>query len=141
MGKTETDGDLERRQFVRFDAAFPAIVKLYVRGRGGIITTLVNGETVKVSLERMCVELGLSDYIDIISLVEAAMNKIGVDVGVTLIAGGVDFSASAEIMWFKRRGEDRLRIGVRFMGMNRDDRSIWNRVLLSLGEDVQTVEA
>ncbi len=141
MGKTETDGDLERRQFVRFDAAFPAIVKLYVRGRGGIITTLVNGETVKVSLKRMCVELGLSDYIDIISLVEAAMNKIGVDVGVTLIAGGVDFSASAEIMWFKRRGEDRLRIGVRFMGMNRDDRSIWNRVLLSLGEDLQTVEA
>ncbi len=141
MGKTETDGDLERRQFVRFDAAFPAIVKLYVRGRGGIITTLVNGETVRVSLEEMCVEVGLSDYIDVVSLVEAAMYKIGVDVGVTLIAGGMDFSTSAEIMWFKRRGEDRLRMGVRFMGMNRDDRSIWNKVLISLGENVQTVQA
>lgn len=141
MEKSETDAAPERKQFIRFDASFPAIVKLYVKGRGGIITTLVNGETVNVSLEKMCVEMGLSDYIDIISLVEAAMNKIGVDVGVTLIAGGVDFSASAEIMWFKRRGEDRLRIGVRFMGMNRDDRSIWNRVLLSLGEKVQTVEA
>jgi hypothetical protein len=141
MGKTKTDGGRERRRFVRFDAAFPAIVRLYVRGRTGVITTLVNGETVNVSLEGMCVELGLSDYIDVISLVEAAMNKIGVDVGVTLIASGVDFSASAEIMWFKKRGEDRLRIGARFMGMNRDDRSIWNKVLLSLGERVQTIRA
>ena len=141
MKKTKTYEDIEKRHFARFDAVFPAIFRLYVRGRSGIITILVNGETVHVSLEQMCVELGLSDYIDVISLVEAAMNRIGVDVGVTLIAGGMDFSASAEIMWFKRRAEDRLRIGVRFMGINRDDRSIWNKVLLSLGENVQTVQA
>jgi hypothetical protein len=30
---------------------------------------------------------------------------------------------------------------VRFMGMNKDDRSIWNKVLISLGENVQRVEA
>lgn len=141
MKKMEVYADPEKRKLVRLDAAFPVLVRLYIKGRAGIITTLVNGETVNVSLEEMCVELGLSDYIDVISLVEAAMNRIGVDVGVTLIAGGMDFSASAEIMWFKRRGEDRLRIGVRFMGINRDDRTIWNKVLLSLGENVQTVEA
>lgn len=54
-------------------------------------------------------ELGLSDYMDVVSLVEAAMYKIGLDVGVTLRAGGMDFSTSAEIMGFERRGEHRLR--------------------------------
>jgi|GEM_PF-1840641 hypothetical protein len=141
MKKTKAYEDIEKSHFARFDAVFPAIFRLYVRGRNGIITILVNGETVHVSLKEMCVELGLSDYVDVVSLVEAAMYKIGVDVGVTLIAGGVDFSTSAEIMWFKRRGEDRLRMGVRFMGMNKDDRSIWNKVLISLGENVQRVEA
>lgn len=141
MNNTKTYEDIEKRHFVRFDAVFPAIFRLYARSGSGIITTLVNGETVHVSLEEMCVELGLSDYIDVVSLVEAAMYKIGVDVGVTLIADGMDFSTSAEIMWFKRRGEDRLRMGVRFMGMNKDDRSIWNKVLISLRENVKTVQA
>ena len=63
------------------------MLKLYVRSRTGIITTLINGETVNISLEGMCVELGLSDYIDIISLVEAAMSKTGVGVRVKLIVG------------------------------------------------------
>ena len=75
------------------------------------------------------------------SMSEAAMNKIGVDVGVKLIAGGMNFRAIGEIMWFKRKGEDRLKMGVRFMGLNRDDRSIWNKVLLSLGEEAQAIEA
>ncbi len=116
------------------------MLKLYVRGRTGIITTLINGETVNISLEGMCVELGLSDYIDIISLVEAGMNKIGVDVGVELIMGGMNFTAIGEIMWFKRQGEDHLRIGIDFMGLNREDRSMWNKLLLSLGEEAQTAE-
>jgi hypothetical protein len=141
MGRTETYDGPEKRKSVRFDALFPVLLKLYVRGRTGIITVLINGETVNISLEGMCVELGLSDYVDVISLVEAAMNKIGVDVGVKLIAGGMNFRATGEVMWFKRKGEDHLRMGVRFMGMNRDDRSIWNRLLLSLAEEPQTVEA
>lgn len=53
----------------------------------------------------------------------------------------MNFRATGEVMWFKRKGEDHLRMGVRFMGMNRDDRSIWNRVLLSLGEEAQAIEA
>ena len=65
----------------------PVMLKLYVGSRTGIITTLINGETVNISLEGMCVELGLSDYIDIISLVEAAMSKTGVGVRVKLIVG------------------------------------------------------
>ena len=44
----------------------PVVLKLYVGSRTRIITTLINGETVNISLEGMCVELGLSDYIDII---------------------------------------------------------------------------
>lgn len=141
MERTETYGGPEKRQFVRFDATFPVILKLYVRSRTGIMTTFINGETVNISLEGICVELGLSDYIDIISLVGAAMNKIGVDVGIELIAGGASLRATGEVMWFKRKGEDHLRMGVRFMGMNRDDRSIWNRVLLSSGEEAQAIEA
>ena len=140
MRRTEIYDGPEKRKSVRFDALFPVLLKLYVRGRTGIITALINGETVNISLEGMCVELGISDYIDIVSLVEAAMNKIGVDVGVELIAVGVSFRAAGEIMWFKRKGEDHLRMGVRFMGMNGDDRSIWNRLLLSLAEEPQTVE-
>jgi hypothetical protein len=140
MGRAETYDGPEKRKSVRFDALFPVLLKLYVRGRTGIITALINGETVNISLEGMCVELGISDYIDIVSLVEAAMSKIGVDVGVELIAVGVSFRATGEVMWFKRKGEDHLRMGVRFMGMNGDDRSIWNRLLLSLAEEPQTVE-
>ena len=137
MGKKKAYRDHERRQSVRFEVPFPVMLKLYVRGRTGIITTLINGETVSISLEGMCVELGLSDYIDIISLIEAGMNKIGVDVGVELIVGGMNFTAIGEIMWFKKQGEDHLRIGIHFMGMNRDDRSIWNRLLLSSDERAQ----
>jgi hypothetical protein len=140
MVKTEIYDGLEKRQSVRFEATFPIMLKLYVRGRTGIVTTLINGGTVNISLEGMCIELGLSDYIDIISLVEAAMNKIGVDVGVELIAGKMDFTAIGEIMWFKREAEDHLRIGVHFMGINRDDHSVWNKLLLSL-DDGQTAEA
>lgn len=140
MGRTEGYDGPEKRKSVRFDALFPVLLKLYVRGRTGITTALINGETANISLEGMCIELGISDYIDIVSLVEAAMNKIGVDVGVELIAGGVSFRATGEVMWFKRKGEDHLRMGVRFMGMNRDDRSLWSRLLLSLGEEAQTVE-
>jgi len=88
MGKRKIYEGPEKRQFVRLDATFPVMLKLYVRGRPGIITTFVNGETVNISLEGMCVEVGLSDYIDIISLIESAMNRIGVDVGVELIVGG-----------------------------------------------------
>jgi len=99
--------------------------------------TGVTKETVSISLEGMCVELGLSDYIDIISLVEAGMNKIGVDVGVELILGGMNFRTIGEIMWFKKQGKDHLRIGIHFMGLNRDDRSIWNRLLLSSDERAQ----
>jgi len=141
MKKTEIYEGPEKRQSVRFKATFPVMLKLYVRGRTGIITTLINAETANISLEGICIELGLSDYIDIISLVEAAMNKIGVDVGVELIMGGVNFTAIGEVMWFKKQGEDRLRIGIDFMGINRDDRSMWNRVLLSLGEEAQTIRA
>ncbi len=141
MGKTQSYRGYEIRQSVRFEAPFPVLLKLYVRGRTGIITTLINGETVSISLEGMCVELGLSDYIDIISLLEAGMNKIGVDVGVELIIEGMSFTAIGEIMWFKREGEDHLRIGIQFMGMNRDDRSIWNRLLLSSDERAQPIEA
>jgi hypothetical protein len=141
MEKTEPPGGLEKRQVVRFDATFPVLLKLYVRGRTGIITILINGETANLSLEGMCVEVGLSEYIDVVSLVEAAMNKIGVDVGVTLIASGVNFSAIGEITWFNSKGQDHLRMELRFMGMSRDDRSIWNKMLLSLGEPVQTVRA
>ncbi len=141
MGETKTYRSSEKRQSVGFEATFPVMLKLYVRGRTGIVTTLINGETVNISLEGMCVELGLSDYIDIISLVEAGMNKIGVDVGVELILGGVNFRTIGEIMWFKRQGEDHLRIGIHFMGLNRDDRSIWNRLLLSSDERAQPIEA
>lgn len=141
METTNSYNGLEKRKFVRFDTPFPVMFKLYVGSRTGIITTLINGETINISLEGMCVELGLSDYVDIISPIEAAMNKIGGDVGVELIAGGVNFRVIGEVMWFKREGEDHLRIGVHFMGMNRDDRSVWNRVLLSLGEKAQTIEA
>jgi len=141
MKKTEIYEGPEKRQSVRFEATFPVMLKLYVRGRTGIITTLINAETANISLEGICIELGLSDYIDIISLVEAAMNKIGVDVGVELIMGGVNFTAIGEVMWFKKQGEDHLRIGIDFMGINRDDRSMWNRVLLSLGEEAQTIRA
>ena len=141
MGETETYEGPEKRQPVPIEATFPVMLKLYVRGRAGIITTFVNGETVNISLEGMCVELGLSDYIDIISLVESAMNRIGVDVGVELIAGGMDFSTTGEIMWFKAEGENHLRIGIHFMGVNRDDRSIWNNLLLSLDEEAQTIRA
>jgi hypothetical protein len=116
------------------------MLKLYMRGKKGIITTLINAETANISLEGICIELGLSDYIDIISLVEAAMNKIGVDVGVELIMGGVNFTAIGEVMWFKTQGEHHLRIGIDFVGINRDDRSIWNKLLLSLGEEAQTTE-
>jgi hypothetical protein len=138
MKKTEIYEGPEKRQSVRFEATFPVMLKLYVRGRTGIITTLINAETANISLEGICIELGLSDYIDI---VEAAMNKIGVDVGVELIMGGVNFTAIGEVMWFKKQGEDHLRIGIDFMGINRDDRSMWNRVLLSLGEEAQTIRA
>jgi hypothetical protein len=69
------------------------------------------------------------------------MNKIGVDVGVELIVGGMNFSTIGEIMWFKTEGEDHLRIGIQFMGVNRDDRSIWNNLLLSLDEEAQTIRA
>ncbi len=141
MGKTKIYRGHEKRQFVRLDATFPVMLKLYVRGRTGMITTIINGETINISLEGMCVELGLSDYIDIISPIEAGMNKIGVDVGVELIMGEMNFRAIGEIMWFKREGEDHLRIGIHFMGMNRDDRSVWNRLLLSVEEKAQTVEA
>jgi hypothetical protein len=141
MGKTKTYSGHEKRQFVRLDATFSVMLKLYVRGRTGMITTLINGETVNISLEGMCVELGLSDYIDIISPIEAGMNKIGVDVGVELITGEMNFRAVGEIMWFKREGEDHLRIGIHFMGMNRDDRSVWNRLLLSVEEKALPVEA
>jgi hypothetical protein len=141
MGRTKPPGGLEKRRVVRFEAAFPVLLKLYVRGRTGIITILVNGETANLSLEGMCVEFGLSEYIDVVSLVEAAMNKIGVDVGVTLIADGVNFNAIGEITWFTRERKDHLRMELRFMGMNRDDRSIWNNVLLSLGERAQTIRA
>jgi len=141
MEATNIYNGLEKRKFVRFDTAFPVMFKLYVRSRTGIITTLINGETINISLEGMCVKLGLSDYVDIISPIEAAMNKIGGDVGVELIAGGVNFRAIGEVMWFKREGEDHLRIGVHFMGINRDDRSVWNKVLLSLGEKALTIEA
>ncbi|MFQ6079866.1 MAG: PilZ domain-containing protein [Thermodesulfobacteriota bacterium] len=141
MEKTEIYEGPEKRQSVRFEANFPVVLKLYVRGRTGIITTLINGETANISLEGICVQLGLSDYMDIISLVEAAMNKIGVDVGLELIVGGMNFTAIGEIMWFRKQGEDHLRIGIHFMGMNRDDRSMWNRVLFSLGEKAQTAEA
>jgi hypothetical protein len=141
MEATNIYNGLEKRKFVRFDTAFPVMFKLYVGSRTGIITTLINGETINISLEGMCVELGLSDYVDIISPIEAAMNKIEGDVGVELIAGGVNFRAIGEVMWFKREGEDHLRIGVHFMGMNRDDRLVWNKVLLSLGEKAQTIEA
>ena len=141
MGETEAYEGPEKRQPAPIEATFPVMLKLYVRGRAGIITTFVNGETVNISLEGMCVELGLSDYIDIIFLVESAMNKIGVDVGVELIAGGMSFSTSGDIMWFKAEGEDHLRIGIHFMGVNRDDRSIWNNLLLSLDEEAQTIRA
>jgi hypothetical protein len=141
MEKTEIYEGSEKRKLVRLDASFPVMLKLYVRGRAGIITTLVNGETVNISLEEMCVELGLSDYIDITSLIESAMNRIGVDVGVELIVGGMNFKAIGEIMWFKTEEKDYLRIGIRLVGVNRDDRSIWNRLLLSLDEEAQTVAA
>lgn len=141
MGETETYEGPETRQSVPFEATLPVMLKLYVRGRTGIITTFVNGETVNISLEGMCVELGLSDYMDIISLVESAMNKIGVDVGVELIVGRMNFSTIGKIMWFKTEGEDHLRIGIHFMGVNRDDRSIWNNLLLSLDEEAQTIRA
>jgi len=141
MGKTEIYDGPEKRQSVRFEATFPVILKLYVRGRTGIITTLINAETANISLEGICIELGLSDYMDIISLVEVAMNKIGVDVGVELIMGEMNFTAVGEVMWFEKQGEDHLRIGIDFMGMNRDDRSIWNRVLLSFGKEAQSIQA
>lgn len=141
MGKTEIYEGPEKRQSVRFEATFPVVLKLYVRGRAGIITTLINAETVNISLEGMCAELGLSDYMDIISLVEAAMNKIGVDVGLELIVGGMNFTAIGEIMWFRREGEDHLRIGIHFIGINMDDRSIWNRLLLSSDERAQPIGA
>ncbi len=140
MRKTEIYEGPEKRQSVRFEATFPVMLKLYVRGKTGIITTLINAETANLSLEGICIELGLSDYIDIISLVEAAMNKIGVDVGVELIMGGMNFTAIGEVMWFKRQGKDHLRIGIDFMGLNREDRSMWNKLLLSLGEEAQTAE-
>ncbi len=117
------------------------MLKFYVRGRAGIITTLINAETVNISMEGICIELGLSDYMDIISLVEAATNKIGVDVGVELIMGRMNFTAIGEVMWFEKQGTDHLRIGIDFMGINRDDRSIWNKLLLSLGEEARTAEA
>jgi len=141
MGQAEMYEGPEKRQSVRFEATFPVMLKLYVRGRSGIITTSVNGETVNISLEGMCVEVGLSDYIDIISLIESAMNKIEVDVGVELIVGGMNFSTIGEIMWFKTERKDHLRIGIHFMGVNRDDRSVWNNLLLSLGEETQTIRA
>ncbi|UCD71359.1 MAG: hypothetical protein JSW70_10250 [Syntrophobacterales bacterium] len=137
MEETNIDKGPEKRQFFRLNTTFPVMLKLYVRGRTGIITTLISGETVSISLDGRCIKLGLYDYIDITSLVEAAMNKIGVDVAVELIAGGVNFKAIGEIEWFKRQGENHLRIRMHFIGLNRDDRSIWNKVLLSLGEKAQ----
>ncbi len=53
----------------------------------------------------------------------------------------MNLSTIGEIMWFKTEGKDHLRIGIHFMGVNRDDRSIWNDLLLSLGEEAQTIEA
>jgi hypothetical protein len=141
MGKTMIYEGPEKRQFVRIEATFPVLLTLYVKGRTGIITTIINGVTVNISLEGMCIELGLSDYIDIISLIEAGMNKIGVDVGVEVIMGQMNFTATGEIMWSRREGEDHLRIGIHFVGMNRDDHLLWDRVLVSLGEEAQTIQA
>ena len=51
METTNSYNGLEKRKFVRFDTAFPVMFKLYVGSRTGIITTLINGETINISLE------------------------------------------------------------------------------------------
>ncbi len=134
MEKLGEYNGLERRRYIRFDVKFPTTLNLFIPSKTGIMKVVIDTETINVSLNGLCVNIGFSDYIDIIPLIETAKKNSGIGISVKVLAEWRHFESLGKIEWFRPVDENYIRIGLQFKSIQRDDRRMWNKMLSSLNQ-------
>ncbi len=124
----------DRRRYIRFDAKFPTTLILSIPSKKGIMKFVIDTETINVSQNGLCVEIGFSDYIDIIPIIEAAKENSEIGISVEVLAEWRHFESLGEIEWFRTVDENLVSIGLQLKSIQRDDRRMWDKMLSSLNQ-------
>ena len=132
MEKFSGYNGLDRRRYIRFDVKFPITLNLSIPSKTGIMKVVIDTETINVSLNGICFNIGFSDYIDIIPLIEAAKKNSEIGISVEVLAEWRHFESFGKIEWFRPVDENHVRIGIQLKLIQGDDRRMWDKMLSSL---------
>ena len=132
MEKFSGYNGLDRRRYIRFDVKFPITLNLSIPSKTGIMKVVIDTETINVSLNGICFNIGFSDYIDIIPLIEAAKKNSEIGISVEVLAEWRHFEYLGKIEWFRPVDENHVSIGIQLKSIQGDDRRMWDKMLSSL---------